>query len=101
MSRPKEYRFSDEVKLEALRRSDFRCENCGRHKTETAEHYLQAHHLLAVSMAVRHYPELAPALVASLANIKILCADCHVIYDQEAMGNHQYYAKELKKRKLK
>ena len=99
MSRPPEYRFSTETKREALKRADFKCENCGRNKKETPEQYLEVHHLLAVSMAVRYYPELAPTLVSSLVNALVTCHDCHIILDQEAMGNHKYHAAKLKNEK--
>lgn len=49
MPRPrKEYNFSKDVKLKALRSTDFCCAVSGLHKRETLEGYLEIHHQIAI-----------------------------------------------------
>lgn len=77
------YEFSPEVKLDALKRAHWRCERCGKHKSETPEGYLEIHHILAIGIVIKDYPQLAPAIVKSLANAKVLCCDCHTQIHRE------------------
>lgn len=77
------YEFSSDVKLDALRRANWRCERCGKHKSETPEGYLEIHHILAIGIVIKDYPQLAPAIVKSLANAEVLCCDCHTQIHRE------------------
>lgn len=95
MSRPREFMFPKAVKEQALFNADWKCERCGKAKTECRGGYLHIHHCLAVSAAIHYYPEIAPAIVASLANTMVLCDECHPIMDEDAQENHAYYAAAL------
>lgn len=88
MQRPREYEFSSEVKLAALRRSNFKCEDCGVPKHLARDGYLEIHHMLGVAAAIQFYPSLAPAIISSLANARTLCKDCHQAADNRMQFNH-------------
>lgn len=96
MPRPKDCEFSDQTKLEALRRSNFCCERCGIPKKETFEGYLEIHHVLQICKAVSLYPEISHLLISSLANARVLCLKCHQIEDNESKNNHKEMADRLK-----
>lgn len=87
--------FSKEVKEKALFDAQFKCERCGKPKAECRGGYLHIHHCLAVSAAIHHYPQIAPSIVASLANTMVLCDECHPIMDELAQENHAFYAQAL------
>jgi len=87
--------FPKAVKEKALFDADFKCERCGIPKAECQEGYLHIHHLLAVSCAIKYYPEIAPALVSCLANAMVLCGECHKEMDDLAQTNHRHYAQAL------
>jgi len=86
------YEFSKETILEALRRSDFCCEECGKHKSQTPEHFLEAHHRIGIYYFVKHhreFPDITREIMRSLANCSVLCNECHTrIHAQESL---QYY----------
>lgn len=94
--RPQDCEFPQEVRNEALRRSEYRCEKCGCPKEETYEGFLQFHHIVGVALAVRYHPELAHSAIASLANCRVLCCKCHNIMDAEDRKNHAENAKILR-----
>jgi 5-methylcytosine-specific restriction endonuclease McrA len=81
--------FSGRTKVEALKRAGHRCEECG------FDGYVEVHHLLAIYYAVNFYPQIAPYLVASLDNAKVLCPDHHRMYDANSKSEHSYYAAKL------
>jgi 5-methylcytosine-specific restriction endonuclease McrA len=70
------YEFKRHEVYERKRSLNYRCERCGQ------EGHLEAHHRVPIWFAKR-YPELTPALISSMANCEILCADCHAIADRE------------------
>jgi len=94
--RPVEYEFSKETKLEALNRAGWCCERCGIYKEETFEGYLEIHHVVGISLAIHYYPELAPVLISSLANARVLCEKCHTIEDVEDRKKHKENVTKLK-----
>lgn len=65
----KPYEFSPQTKQEALLRSPV-CEACG------CPDNLHADHILPVFFACK-YPVFALEIIRSLANCRILCANCH------------------------
>lgn len=89
MSRPSEYEFPGHVKVKAMIRAEGKCEECGFDGT------VQIHHLLPIYYATNYYPQIAPYLVASLDNAKVLCHDCHRIYDSKTAKEHSYWAAKL------
>ncbi len=95
MSRPKEYEFPHQTVIDALRRADWKCEQCGKPKKDTPEGYLELHHLLPVMIAVKYYPHILPELIASLDNCKVLCCQCHSKADEESRLNHPRLALEI------
>lgn len=88
----KELEFSARTKQEGLVRAGFRCERCGK---KQAEKPLECHHILPIMLA-RFYPELSPAILRSLANLRVLCQECHRIEGLEAFMNHQKIAQRLR-----
>lgn len=88
-NRPREYEFPGRVKVEAVRRSGHKCEECG------LEGYVEVHHLLGIYYAVNFYPQIEPYLVSSIANAICLCLDCHHMYDARLKEEHPYYAAKL------
>lgn len=95
MNRPREYEFTPETKLEALKRANFRCEGCGVPKREARDGYLEIHHVLGVAAAIKFYPSLAPAIISSLANAQVLCKDCHQQEDNRMQFNHPKIAHSI------
>lgn len=89
MSRPGNMEFSGHTKIAALKRADHKCEECG------FDGYVEVHHLLAIYYAVNFYPQIAPYLVSSIDNAKVLCGDCHRHYDAQEKNEHSYYAAKL------
>lgn len=83
--------------MEALRRAGWCCERCGIPKEDTIEGYLDIHHVLGIADAIRFYPELSHAIIASLVNARVLCKKCHVIEDRESRRNHKETAKKYQK----
>lgn len=94
-SRPVDMEFSDATKLEALRRADFTCEDCGTKKQDTKEGCLQIHHIVGIALALRHHPELSHAMISSIHNTAVLCQTCHKKRDVEDRKNHVENAKKL------
>lgn len=92
MQRPKEYEFSFETKVAALRRANWKCEDCGTPKQKARDGYLEIHHMLAVAAAINFYPSIAPAVITSLANARALCKDCHQKRDNAMRFDHPTYA---------
>lgn len=83
MARPrKEYNFSKDVKLKALRSTDFCCSECGKHKSKTPEKYLEIHHILpiwAYLMAKEYFNQLGinDDFMRSENNAEPLCITHH------------------------
>jgi 5-methylcytosine-specific restriction endonuclease McrA len=75
-SRREPHNFSSETKLESLRRYDFRCANCGKHKKDCKPKLLELHHRLPISIALDHFPHAVFAL-KSVENCIPLCRECH------------------------
>jgi len=94
--RPKTCEFTKEVKLEALRKADWCCEECGIKKKDAVEGYLEIHHRVGVVVALRNHPELSHAMISSIANAVVLCIPCHRLMDSEDPKHHNEYAKELR-----
>ncbi len=67
------YEFSQQIKEEALSRSNLRCEGCGR---SAKRRELQIHHIIPVWFAIQ-YPLFSIPLITSIANTKVLCLECH------------------------
>lgn len=97
------YEFPQEVKEEALRLSNYRCEVCGCRREDTEQGFLTIHHVLPICIALKFYPEISGELIRSLANTKVLCRDCHEEQDRLSMKHHEVYAQALlaSTRKLK
>lgn len=95
MNRPREYEFTPDTKIDALKRSGFKCELCGVPKHEARDGYLEIHHKLAIAAAINYYPSLAPALIRSIANAQVLCKDCHQQEDNRMRFNHPMIAAGL------
>ena len=74
--RRKPYNFDPDTKLEALRRYDFRCAKCGKHKKECKPKMLEIHHNLPIGVALDHFPHAVFALT-SVENAIPLCQPCH------------------------
>ncbi len=96
--RPRSCEFQKETIAMALNRADYKCERCGIPKEETFEGYLEIHHLLGIADAVRYYPEISHALIASLKNARVLCCKCHKIEDKESRVFHGEMARRLQHR---
>lgn len=94
-SRPEDCEFTKETKLSALRRANWKCEQCGIDKQHAPEHYLEIHHKLGIALALRHHPEISHALISSLANAEVLCIKCHDKKDITDRKKHMQYAQEL------
>ncbi len=67
------YEFSYEVKKEAYEKQPV-CEACGRPQSKDVR--LQADHIIPVWFSLK-YPVFAIPIINSLANLRILCPDCH------------------------
>lgn len=77
----KKYEFSDEVRVAALRRSDYCCEalDCLRNED------LQVHHIVSIGFYRKNKRSLKSqgfneGIMSSLANAEVLCKDCHSDY---------------------
>lgn len=96
----KPYEFDRKTKLEALERSGNVCEGCGKPGSKTR---LEADHLVPVYFAIK-YPIFAIEVIRSLANLRILCPDCHkkrMHYEESeimllAWGVMQRYLEQIK-----
>lgn len=71
-----EYEFSKSTVIEALKRANFTCENCGTRKLDTPEKYLEIHHLIYVWYAIDN--NIPHAIITSVENAMCLCHSCHV-----------------------
>lgn len=88
MARNRELEFSYATKIEALERSGYRCDHCGKEEGR-GDARLEAHHRLALWFA-KEYPVFAPALITHLCNCEILCVSCHKnVHKKESRS---YYA---------
>lgn len=87
------YEFSDTIKLEALKHAEFKCQRCSKPKEEVG--ILFFHHILPVAIAAAKYPNIAPHLIGSLANCRVLCHDCHLIEDRESRLYYRTIAQAL------
>lgn len=67
------YEFSYEVKKQAYEKQPV-CEGCGHPQTESVR--LHADHIIPVWFAIK-YPVFATACINSIANLRILCPECH------------------------
>ena len=95
-NRPSTCEFTNEVKLEALRKADWCCEECGIKKKDAVEGHLEIHHKVGIAVALLNHPELSHAMIASIANAVVLCIPCHHRMDSEDPKHHNEYAKELR-----
>jgi len=95
-NRPKSCEFTNEVKVEALRKADWCCEECGIKKKDTVDGYLEIHHRVGIAVALHNHPELSHAMIASIANAVVLCIPCHRLMDSEDPKHHKEYARELR-----
>jgi len=95
-NRPKSCEFTREVKIEALRKADWCCEECGIKKQDAVDGYLEIHHKVGVAVALLNHPELSHAMIASIDNAVVLCIPCHRLMDSEDAKHHREYAKELR-----
>jgi len=93
--RPREYEFTPETKILALKRANWRCEDCRVPKHMARDGYLEIHHMLAIAIAITDYPFLAPAVISSLANARVLCKDCHQKADNNMRFDHPEMAHAL------
>lgn len=74
------YEFSKQTILEALQRCNFTCDVCGKHKKETPEGYLEAHHLVGIYFFLKYkkeFPGMTREIMRSVANCSMLCVECH------------------------
>lgn len=79
------YKFEDSTKHEARERAGGRCEWCGKEVPK-----LEAHHLIAIHIA-REVPCLATEVIKSLANLVLLCSDCHSKFHDSAPETLEKY----------
>lgn len=90
------YEFSKETKTSALKRSHFSCEECGTHKLDTEEKFLEIHHIVKIAFVIRHLPQLAPELFNTLENCKVLCIPCHEkLHRRETNAMYEMLAQSL------
>jgi len=94
--RPKSCEFTKEVKVEALKKADWCCEQCGIKKKDAEKGYLEIHHRVGIAIALLNHPELSHAMIASIANAVVLCIPCHRLMDSEDPKHHKEYAQELR-----
>ena len=73
----KPYEFTKQTKIDALRRDNWSCAECGKHKKNTEKGYLEIHHVLEIWFVIKYLPHISPTVVASLENAKCLCSSCH------------------------
>lgn len=71
----KAYEFTRETKLEAINRSQCRCERCNKSIYEDNVR-LEVHHRVPVFVA-KMYPQFSLSVIKSLANAEVLCSSCH------------------------
>lgn len=71
------YEFTQKTKIDALNKAHWQCEECGKKKSETKEGYLEIDHRIPIWFVLSYFPTLAPAVVKSIANARVLCKDCH------------------------
>lgn len=79
------YGFSDEVKQEALRRCQKRCEYCGKEEVsegplrEKSNFRLEGHHIVPVHYAKQFLAntEEVRAFISGPDNIEFICPECH------------------------
>jgi len=95
-NRPKSCEFTNEVKIEALKKADWCCEECGIKKKDAEKGYLEIHHRVGIAVALHNHPELSHAMISSIANAVVLCIPCHRLMDSEDPKHHREYAKELR-----
>jgi 5-methylcytosine-specific restriction endonuclease McrA len=65
------YKFEYETKQKAKERCKNLCEGCGKNNAS-----LEADHIIPIYFAIE-YPVFAQAVIKSLANIRMLCHECH------------------------
>lgn len=87
------YEFSEDIKREALKRAGFACENCQKTRDQVGQLYY--HHKLGVKKAFDFHPEIPPRAVASIYNIRVLCFDCHKLFDDYDLPRHGLWAEAL------
>lgn len=91
--RPPEYEFTYKTRVEALKRAKFTCEECGVRQEDG--YALFVHHVLGIAFARYYYPSIAPVVISSLANARVLCSDCHLEADNAMREDHAYLAARL------
>jgi len=95
-NRPSSCEFTREVKIEALRKADWCCEECGIKKKDAVDGHLEIHHKVGIAVALLNHPELSHAMIASIANAVVLCIPCHHRMDKLDASHHKEYAQELR-----
>lgn len=88
------YEFSKATRIEALRRAEYRCEQCGKSDKEVGKLFI--HHKLMIEMAARYYQDISCEVIKSLANAEVLCDHCHKVRDEQARREHGMFALALK-----
>lgn len=76
----KGYEFPKRTRYEAIERANYTCERCGSYHPDGRG--LEAHHKIGIWWALKH-KEFAPALIKSIANLEVLCRECHFEADEE------------------
>lgn len=87
------YEFTYETRLEGLKRAEFCCQRCGKHKKEVGQLY--AHHVLPINIAIKYYPHILPEYIKSVQNLRMVCKECHMYEDDESKQNHVLLAQAL------
>ena len=82
--------FPSHVKEEARKKAGYKCEQCG-HRGHT-----EVHHILPLFIWARYYPDISIEVIASLANSKVLCPNCHIEADEKVKRRHKDIADTLK-----
>lgn len=87
-NRRKAYEFTKKTKLEAINRSQCRCERCDKsiHKDSIR---LEVHHRVPVFVA-KMYPQFSLSVIKSLANAEVLCSSCHQAEHREKTDIEDY-----------
>lgn len=93
--RPANFEFSKQTKIEALKRANFTCEECGKKKYECTPQFLEIHHIVGIAIAIQYHPELSHAMISSLKNCSCLCVSCHKKRDILDRRKHRELAKQL------
>lgn len=91
----RQYEFNPSTRKEAIRQAAYGCEACQTVFGPRKIQILEAHHLLPIWFVVNYYPQLSIEIIKGIANLVVLCPNCHrqLHYQEELLDQQEKFLK--------